>query len=906
VANEVKIKVTSDQRGANMDAAKRESAGLRRQVESDAAAMKAASEKLEAARKKEQDTAGKVRVAELKLQETRENSKAKASQLAAAEERFATAQRNSTAAMKAGADAAELLNAAREKANAAPADEGGKSGPTFDVSKSFLNKGQLLSEAKSVGIQAGAVIAGALGAGLSTVAAAGVFVGIAAAAQSSNADVANAYASLWNQVKAGAQDASATLSGNFIQGAEKLGRTFNALKPQMTEAFTAAKPVVDDLFDGIDRGARAVMPGLVTATKAASQASGGLADMMESAGRGVSNFFTESSQGAAAGGQAFQDFGQIVERLGSFAGRILADLANSSGSVFPQLVGAVDAAATAVENLAHVALPSLAGGTGLVLSGFTMLLTLANSLISALGPMAPVISTVASSLKLVDMVSFGQVGKSWDSFKTSIGEAEGFAGKAKAGFSALSTSGLGPLGVAAGVAGFILNGLGQEQQKAAQEAQAHQQRIQTLTQALLANGGAIDSNIRGLAAKALADKEVSNTGKTALEIARESGLSLATLTDAYLGNADAQKTVNDSLDEYAKSMSSAEAGSSAEADNALELKDTLPELNSEYQTSSQRAKDMAAASGEAAAATKAQAKALQELHDEIIAMVDKDFAYRQSVEATTKAQKDATDALKAHGKKSDEYKTAAEGVESAQAKQAQAAYDLALANSVATSEIGKAQDATFAYNQEVLKIAETAGGVAPRSLGLMISKLSETDLSAQGASRSINAAGNEVIRLPNGKTITVNADDRASATITSIANRNYTAVVRLTGQWAGFYGLPSGVVLSGSSAHGNAAGGPVSHAAEGGARTGRVLMNERGLMEGIRTPGGDLVDMESGSSVVPHTNMQSMRASGSGARVEILFGSDGSELGDLMVKLVRRHVRVVGGGDVQVALGGAA
>ncbi len=160
-----------------------------------------------------------------------------------------------------------------------------------------------------------------------------------------------------------------------------------------------------------------------------------------------------------------------------------------------------------------------------------------------------------------------------------------------------------------------------------------------------------------------------------------------------------------------------------------------------------------------------------------------------------------------------------------------------------------------------------------------------------------------MIKLPDGKTITVNADDRASATITSIANRSYTAVVKMVGQWAGFYGMPNGVVLSGSSAHGNYAGGPVSHAAEGGARTGPVMVNERGLMEGIRTPGGDLVDMEAGSQVVPHANMQAMRGGGP-IVVQLEVHSGGSRMDDLLTEVIRKVVRV-GGGDVQTVLGAA-
>jgi hypothetical protein len=111
------------------------------------------------------------------------------------------------------------------------------------------------------------------------------------------------------------------------------------------------------------------------------------------------------------------------------------------------------------------------------------------------------------------------------------------------------------------------------------------------------------------------------------------------------------------------------------------------------------------------------------------------------------------------------------------------------------------------YGQQVIATAQKMDGQGTPAIRNQINALSDSELKALGATRAIDGAGNAVIRLPNGKVITVNADDRASSTIYSIAGRTYSAVVKLTGVWAGFYGLPNGVVLSGSSARGNAGGG---------------------------------------------------------------------------------------------------
>jgi hypothetical protein len=96
------------------------------------------------------------------------------------------------------------------------------------------------------------------------------------------------------------------------------------------------------------------------------------------------------------------------------------------------------------------------------------------------------------------------------------------------------------------------------------------------------------------------------------------------------------------------------------------------------------------------------------------------------------------------------------------------------------------------------------GDVAIRK---MIGSMTAADLAAAGASVRIDALGNKVITLPNGKEITVSAKDLATPTIQSIAGRNYSAVIKLYGEFVGYSRIPSGAVLSGSSARGNADGG---------------------------------------------------------------------------------------------------
>lgn len=196
------------------------------------------------------------------------------------------------------------------------------------------------------------------------------------------------------------------------------------------------------------------------------------------------------------------------------------------------------------------------------------------------------------------------------------------------------------------------------------------------------------------------------------------------------------------------------------------------------------------------------------------------------------------------------------------------------------------------YGMTVIRTAQAMDGQGTPAIRNQINALSDSELKALGATRAIDGAGNAVIRLPDGKIITVSADDRASATIYNIAGRSYSAVIKLTGVWAGYYGLPNGVVLSGSSAHGNAEGGWIDGP---GTRTSdsipRMLSKDEFVVNADDANRGDnpkiLEAMNSGRSVSTLGGMSLPRPSSAGS---------GSTSGDVSV-----NVRVAFGGNVDSA-----
>jgi hypothetical protein len=888
-------------------------AGAKDAVGKLATAVEIAARRAVKARDDEQAAIGRVQVAELRLKEVKDKGTASTSQLAAATNTLTNARNALSRAQGETLRTTESLITAQVRlanAQAGMGDSAAPSGRAFDVS--VLTRG-VTSEMKSAGITAGAAFAGGLGSGMSSAGAAGFFIALAAMAQSSNQQMAESYSQLWNQVKNQVRDASDVLADDFIAGAEQLGRTMNTLKPQLAAGFAAAQPAVEDLVDGTDRLARQALPGVVTGAKAAHLATGGLADGMDHAGRGVAKFFTESAQGAAAGGDAFRAFGQIVERLGEFAGRILADLANSSVQMWPAVTGAVDATAGAVENLADHALPGLASGAAMSLNALTLLLNLVNLLIGALGPAAPAVLTFLTALKLLDMVSFGGVHGRWDSFKRSIGDAPGVAGKAKAGFVGLAST-LGPVGVLAGVAAIGLDAFSRSQQRAAE-------REHTLSAALRESKGAIDDNVKAKLASMAADDGY-------LAAADKLGISAKTFTDALAGNKQALDLVNGAMENAKQQLNELSGeeirggggGGRAKAINKIRF--ALENNQSALAGAAENERLYADATNNSTAANSALKQSIDMLQETLAGLADKNLAYRNAVNATADAQRAADDALKEHGKKSEEYGDALRGVEGAMIRQATAARDMAVASSTATTEAGKAGEGQRAYAAEVIKMAAAAGEAAPPALRQMISGLSATELAAAGATSTISKTGETVYHLPGGKTITIAADDQASARARAIeaqiaALKNKTVEITVNERHNLFINryiresAPGSMPLSQGrlAAGGPVRGGGVGSAQSGGARHGLTEVNEMGLELG-RTQRGDLRELETGMTVVPAGQSAQIMAAANGGRgggggggpVQLVLRSSGRRVDDLLMEIFRDAIAAEGG-DVQTVLG---
>lgn len=131
------------------------------------------------------------------------------------------------------------------------------------------------------------------------------------------------------------------------------------------------------------------------------------------------------------------------------------------------------------------------------------------------------------------------VGQMSAAFRAAEGPASGLARSIGVGLGGAARGLMGalggPWGVAIAAAGIGLSMLASSQQKAAQAAADHQQRISSLSQALRESNGAITDSVRGAAAQAVMDAKVFDGKARLVDVMEKAGVNARQLTNAYLG-----------------------------------------------------------------------------------------------------------------------------------------------------------------------------------------------------------------------------------------------------------------------------------------------------------------------------------------------------------------------------------
>ncbi|WP_425834193.1 phage tail tape measure protein [Streptomyces fractus] len=241
---------------------------------------------------------------------------------------------------------------------------------------------------------------------------------------------------------------------------------------------------------------------------------------------------------------------------------------------------------------------SLAATAGMSLNRYGAAWAVLQARSQALGSMTAAFRTVNGA------------GTTFQGTLTGIGRAAGSGLRSALGG---VTSALGgPFGITMAAVSVGLGLLAARQEKAAQAAAAHQQRISSLTSALRDSGGQIDGNVRGQAAQILLDTKTEQ-GQLS-KVMQEAGVPLASLTDAYLGQGASLETLQRQLQATAdrhmvwKDVAGGKASTREYSDVGQQYKDAADALGSvkgEMDQSVKNARELAKASQDAGDGTSA-------------------------------------------------------------------------------------------------------------------------------------------------------------------------------------------------------------------------------------------------------------------------------------------------------------
>lgn len=402
---------------------------------------------------------------------------------------------------------------------------------------SFGNAGlKTLSVLPPVAMGAGVAVGGMLG-----LVAAG-FVVAGAAIVAGNEDVSDSWTNLTRTISDGAQAAAQPVAGPLRDAIDDVADAAEEMQPQLAQAFAASAPHVDALSDGVIGFARGAMPGFVTAVRSGEAPVRGFRSLLIDTGAGVGDLFTSVSRASESSGRILVDTGRIVRDTLGFVGGALATLSDSGAPAVEQLRQTLWQLYNVALQLGGGGFPVLFSSAGIVLNVLEGLLALLEPIATEAGTVLGVVLSLAAAFRLMTAVSGGM--QALGLHMTTLGQGARAAGDgtgaAQGRLAGLAGFVAGPLGVALGLGAVAYGTFAGKQSDAAR-------RAEDLASALRASKGAIDENVRSVAAKALQEQG-------AIDKAKALGISLSDLTDAYLGQGDAAKNMLPNLRAMAEAL----------------------------------------------------------------------------------------------------------------------------------------------------------------------------------------------------------------------------------------------------------------------------------------------------------------------------------------------------------------
>jgi len=554
-----------------------------------------------------------------------------------------------------------------------------------------------------------------------------------------------------------------------------------------SDAARAASVVMDSYSGTTQKGAKSVDEWVAAMSKQGTAA--------ENARTRTDNLTGDLNKLRASVENAFIGFGQAASGpLREFVQILTMGMGAVSGivGVLGSLPGPVSAAALA---LGAGALASRKFGDSLDIRGRV------SSFTSGLSTLASTSRTVVTSADGMQrsltgipakMAALGGQGSTLErmgvNFSTAAAQAERFpraAGLASAGMTGLkgAAGGLmgamgGPFGLAIAGAGIGLSMLADHQQKAAQAAAEHKDRVAELAGTLDQSTGAYTAQTRAVAAQQLEQQGLLSTAK-------KYGVSMSDMTDIYLGNDKVLQRVNASLDEqqkqYGINNTSIVAGGTEVARTDFKLRDFQKTLGKtagsgkEAAESQKRVADATKQAGSAAAGAQSsqdkfaadQDKAAQssakmseqltKLHNTFLQLRGGERAVEASLDAVTKSIQENGTSLDIHTEKGRANAEAMDAVASSmQDNLAKMAQDGRGASEI-SSKYSEYRKQLYGIASQYHLTGAAADEYVAKALMLPDSVKTTVKLESEAATQALTNLKADAVSL-NGQTITIAAN----------------------------------------------------------------------------------------------------------------------------------------------------
>lgn len=372
-------------------------------------------------------------------------------------------------------------------------------------------------------VGAAAVGAPLLLAGLGT-----AFVGVAALALKSNKVIAADYSQLGKDAENAFKQAAAPLAGTMHQALVGMEGDVSALEPALQGLFTDAEPDITAVASGVDAFAKGILPGMSAAIKGSQGIVADFGASMGPLGQNVGGFFQGLTRDAYTTGSGMESLLGAVGHLANTLGTVLGSAATVGSTALMGIDPVLNTTLSVVQKIAN---PATVGAAGGLFASFKLDPSIATGLSKA----ADGVSTLA--LKAMDAGgTFGKMGSALEGTASSLEKGASIMG--------------GPWGMAVGAGIGLVTGLAGSLINASHASDALTLSQQSLDQAVQQDSGHIGSSVTSLVAAQAQTDGLAQSASAA-------GVSLATFTQAVIGNKAAQQDVTNAVEKTSAAQNQA-------------------------------------------------------------------------------------------------------------------------------------------------------------------------------------------------------------------------------------------------------------------------------------------------------------------------------------------------------------